>query len=118
MEFWPKMDACIEFKLIEGNIIAKIERVNTLRKWFSHPASYREEIMKFNDREKYLEAMKQVKSALDALNDIFKPMVSPSPSPSPSPSEEDSEKADIVDIFDRDILGDLELEKEEFDAND
>ena len=70
-DFARKVTLAHELNLIDGKLKSKLMAVNSLRIIFSHPKSHEAKNKEFLDRPTYLDALKKLKAALDALNEVF-----------------------------------------------
>lgn len=67
VNFFKKMEAARELELISKENLNRFKQVNSLRNCFSHPTSHRKELRALENREKYLEALKNLGYAISLI---------------------------------------------------
>lgn len=68
MEFYSKLKAIQSLKLLPNTLVSLASMVNDHRKYFSHPATYRNEINEYKKPEKQLETLRDLVKALEAFD--------------------------------------------------
>lgn len=72
MDFSKKVKIARKYNRISGKLEGKLLAVNDIRVYFSHPSSYTNKLIGYEDEGKYLEAMEKLEQAMDAMNDLIK----------------------------------------------
>lgn len=71
MEFYPKVKAIQSLNLLPTKLIDLIFKINDHRKYFSHPATYSNEINKYKTPEQQLNTLKELDKVLTDLDKLL-----------------------------------------------